>query len=103
MYVEYLRALIYNEPAKKLGFIHYLSLCCNFGIRPKAYSKLLEITKKHYPSLFVITGWKAVVIDLSGAGDPKNWPPTFKSLAQTIKDSSEEKRNEFLRDIYACS
>jgi len=100
-YAEYIRAIVNNEQPKKLGYAHYLSIWCNYGHRPKAQAKLLEITKRHFPKLFVVSKWKTVALELLGI-NPKDYAPSLKSLACSIQNESKEKQELFFRDLYAA-
>ena len=99
-YVEYIRAIVNNEQPKKLGYVHYLSVWCNFGLRPKAEAKLIEITKRHFPNLFAISKWKAIALELIGV-NLKYYAPSLKSLARSIQNETKEKQSLFFKDLYA--
>lgn len=100
LYVEYLRALINNEIPKKLGWGHYFAIACNYSYRPKSYDKVFEIAKNHFPKIFLISGWKGIVLELLGK-NLKDYRPSLKLLAYSIKNESSEKRDEFFKDLYA--
>jgi hypothetical protein len=99
-YVEYVRAVANNEQPKKLRWKHYFSIIFKYGYRNNAYTKLFEITKRHFPKLFVVSGWKGVILELLGE-DSKNHEPYLNSLAYFLKDEPQEKRDEFFRALYA--
>ena len=99
-YAEYIRAIVNNEQPKKLGYAHYLSTWCNYGHRPKAQAKLLEITKSHFPKLFIVSKWKTLALELLGI-NLKDYAPSLKSLACSIQNEPKEKQGLFFRDLYA--
>ncbi len=98
-YVEYIRALVNDKKPKKLGWGHHFAISCDYGYRPKAYSKVFEIAKKHFPKLFEVSDWKASLLDLLGL----KYSPTLKSLAYFVKNESEEKRDLFFKDLHAVA
>ena len=99
-YVEYLRALIKNEQPKGLDWKHYFAIFCNYGYRPKAYEKVFEITRRHFPEFFTIPKWKSNILELVGL-NPKEHRPPIVFLSDSIKNKSNEKIDSFFKDLYA--
>jgi|GEM_PF-4064836 len=99
-YVEYIRTVVNNETPKRLSRTHYFAIALNIGCRPKAMAMIGKIAKKHFPELFILTGWKKVLSILLGE-DPEDYEPIITSLAESIKSQPKVKQKAFFKDLYA--
>lgn len=95
-YVEYIYAIVNSKKPKKLNWRHYFFIWLEYGYKHKAYVKFSDIVKRHFPELFIQSGWNELIFD-------KNYEPSIKSLAYSIKDKPKEKQDKFFKDLYAIA